>query len=141
MISDLTTHIARMNELPEALAERAVGILLNAADRQDAPLAKAVFRKIPGARVLSARVGAEIGAPTGEIARLIERTPGGRRHVVAQMFSALLAAGLGHDVISRILPQIGAWMLEQHGIDGLGNIGAVIAQDEADSAMAAVRAA
>jgi hypothetical protein len=31
-----------------------------------------MFRKVPGARVLAARTGDEIGAPTGEIARLID---------------------------------------------------------------------
>jgi len=141
MMNDLIAHIANASGLAEPDAQRALGILLNAADRQDAPLAAAVFRSVPGTRALAARTGAEIGAPTGEIARLIERTPGGRRRVVEHMFRALLDANLGHEHIGRVLPQIGLWMSENCGIEGVGQIGALIAQDGADAAAAAARAA
>ncbi|MBY9068464.1 hypothetical protein K1X12_16300 [Hyphomonas sp. WL0036] len=141
MMTDLIEHIANTNGLEAPLASKAFGILLNSADRQGAPLAEAVFRSIPGTRALSAQVGAEIGAPTGEIARLIERTPGGRRCVVEDMFSALLDAGLGHDGLARMLPVIGAWMKDTYGIEGMGTLSAIIAHDGETAAAAAARAA
>lgn len=141
MMNNLIAHIASTNDLEEALAERAFGILLNSADRQGAPLAEAVFRHIPGTRALSARVGAELGAPTGDIARLIERTPGGRRCVVEDMFGALLEAGLGHSGLARMLPVIGAWMQDTCGVEGLGQLSAIIAHDGEISMAAAARAA
>lgn len=134
MLNDLIAHIARATGLEEADARMALGILLNSADRQGAPLAEAVFRNLPGSRALSARVGSLIGAPTGEIARLIERTPGGRRCVVEQMFRALLDAGIDHTSTSRILPCIGAWMEAHYAVQGLGQIGALIAQEPASAA-------
>lgn len=141
MINDLIAHIAKANGLEENLARRALGIVLNGADRQGAPLAAAVFRTLPGARALAARTGSEIGAPTGEIARLIELTPGGRRRVVEHMFKALREAGLDHDAAGRLLPTIGSWMKETYGIDGLGHLGAIIAHDAETRPDAAVRAA
>lgn len=141
MMNDLIAHIARTNGLEAPLASQALGILLNAADRQGAPLAPAVFRTVPGTRALAARTGSDIGAPTGEIARLIELTPGGRRRVVEHMFAALRNAGIDHDATSRLLPAIGGWMKDTYGIDGLGQLGALIAHDGEISAAAAARAA
>lgn len=137
MLNDLIAHIAKTNGFEEPLARQALGILLNSADRQGAPLAEGVFRHIPGARALSAEIGAQIGAPTGEIARLIERTPGGRRCVVEDMFGALLAAGLGHDGLAKTLPAIGAWMYGTYGVSGLGQLSAIIAHDGVNAAAAA----
>ncbi len=141
MLTDLIAHIARTAGLGEPEARCAIGILLSSADRQGAPLAEAVFRQVPGSRTLAARSGAEHGAPTGEIARLIERTPGGRRCVVEQMFSALLQAGIDHTSTSRILPAIGVWMDENHGIAGLGQLGALIAHDTEEKVARAAFAA
>lgn len=141
MMNDLIEHIAKTSGLEELAAKQALGIVLNAAERQDAPLAAAVFRAVPGTRHLSARTGSDIGAPTGEIARLIELTPGGRRRVVEHMFSALHAAGIGHAEIATIPAEIGRWMAERHGLEGLGDLGAIIAQDAAETAVAPARAA
>lgn len=141
MINDLIAHIANTNGLEEPLARKALGILLNGADRQGAPLAAVTFRTVPGARALAALAGAEIGAPTGEIARLIELTPGGRRRVVEHMFGALRNAGIDHETMGRLLPSIGSWMHDVCGIEGLGQLGALIAYDAETAAAAAARAA
>ena len=141
MMIDLIAHIAKANGLAEPLAKQALGILLNGADRQGAPLAAAIFRTVPGTRALAARAGSDIGAPTGDIARLIELTPGGRRRVVEHMFAALRNAGIDHETTGRILPSIGAWMQETYGIEGLGLLGALIAHDSEAGAAAAARAA
>lgn len=141
MINDLIAHIANTNGLEEPLARKALGILLNGADRQGAPLAAVTFRTVPGARALAASAGAETGAPTGEIARLIELTPGGRRRVVEHMFGALRTAGIDHETMGRLLPSIGSWMHDVCGIEGLGQLGALIAYDAETAAAAAARAA
>lgn len=142
MMNDLTAHIAKANGLAEPLARHALGILLNCADRQGAPLASVMFRTIPGTRALAAAAGAEIGAPTGEIARMIELTPGGRRRVVEHMFGALRQAGIDHETMGRLLPSIGSWMHDVCGIEGMGQLGALIAHDGAEiAAAAAARAA
>lgn len=141
MLNELIAHIAKANGLGEPLAQRALGILLNGADRQGAMLAEAIFRNVPGSRALAARSGSEIGAPVGDIARLIELTPGGRRRVVEHMFGALRNAGIDHEAMGRILPSIGAWMQENYGIEGLGLISALIAHDSDTQASPAARAA
>lgn len=141
MINDLIAHIANANGLEESLARKALGILLNGADRQGASLAAVTFRTVPGARALAASAGAEMGAPTGEIARLIELTPGGRRRVVEHMFGALRTAGIDHETMGRLLPSIGGWMHDVCGIEGLGQLGALIAYDAETAAAAAARAA
>lgn len=141
MLNDLIAHIAKTNGLAEPVARQALGILLNGADRQGAPLGDAMFRHVPGSRVLAARAGSEIGAPTGEIARLIERTPGGRRCVVEHMLGALLKAGIDHQIMGRLLPYIGAWMQDVCGVQGMGQLGALIAHDGEGAAAAAARAA
>lgn len=127
MLNDLTAHLAKTNGLEEPLARQALGIILNGAERQDAPLAAIVFRHVPGSRALAARTGSEIGAPVGDIARLIEKTPGGRRCVVQSMLSALHAAGLGHEAIAGLLPSISGYMNTVFGIEGLGHLGDLIA--------------
>lgn len=123
MMIDLIVHIASSNGLATPVAERALGIVLNGAERQGSPLADIVFRKVPGARTLAARTGAEIGAPTGDIARLIEQTPGGRRYVNVSMISALQDAGLDHKAIGTLLPSIGSWMQSVHGMKDIGHLG------------------
>ncbi|MFN7054302.1 hypothetical protein [Hyphomonas sp.] len=140
MMTDLTAHIANTSGLGEPQARQALGIVLNAAERQDSALASTVFRAVPGARQLAARAGSDIGAPTGEIARLIEQTPGGRRRVVAQMFSALHALGLSHAEIAAIPGAIASWMQTHYGTSALTGLGSLIAHD-ADAAAAAAAAA
>ncbi len=140
MISDLTAHIAKTNSLADPIARQALGIVLNAAERQASPFAVAMFRTLPGARALSARTGSEIGAPTGEIARLIEQTPGGKRAVAQGMISSLQAIGLDHKDIGALLPAIADFMAERHGLTGFGHLGDLIGSDltlEARAAKAA----
>ncbi|MFN4225574.1 MAG: hypothetical protein ACK4HR_04595 [Hyphomonas sp.] len=123
MMNDLIVHIASSNGLAQPVAQRALGIVLNSAERQDSPLAEILFRIVPGARTLAARTGDEIGAPTGEIARLIEQTPGGRRYVNVSMISALQEAGLDHKAIGTLLPSIGSWMQSVYGMNDIGHLG------------------
>ena len=137
MMNDLIAHLAKSGGLAEPTARQALGIFLNAAERQNAPLARAVFRAVPGTRQLAARAGSDIGAPVGDIARLIEQTPGGRRRVVEHMFSALHDTGLGHAEIARLPTEVGNWMAGRYGQTGLGDLGAIIAHDREPAAAAA----
>jgi len=129
MLNDITSHLAKNNGLSEETAKQALGIVLNAAERQQSPFADAMFKTIPGARALSARTGSEIGAPTGIIARLIEQTPGGKRTVAQAMITALHTIGLDHKAIGQLLPGISTYMDEQHGLTGFGHLGDLIGSD------------
>ena len=141
MLNDLIAHIAKTNGLVDSIAKQALGIILNAAERQGSPAAPVMFRTIPGARILAARTGSEIGAPVGEIARLIEQTPGGRRLVAVEMIATLHRIGLDHIAIGNLLPTIGGWMERTHGIEGFAHIGDLVAHDDAALDLAAARAA
>lgn len=129
MLKNLIKATADAAGLTQTKAREALGIVLNTAERQGSPLAETVFQKMPGARTLSATTGADHGASTGAIARLIEQTPGGRRHVAENMFTALHKAGLGHTEISRLLPAIGAYMRETYGLESFGHIGDLVVVD------------
>ncbi len=141
MLNDLMAHIAKTNGLADSIAKQALGIILNAADRQGSPAATVMFRTIPGARTLAARTGSEIGAPVGEIARLIEQTPGGRRLVAIEMIASLHRIGLDHAAIGHLLPAIGGWMERTHGLEGFGHLGDLIAHEPVAKDIAAARAA
>jgi len=140
MLNQITSHIARQNELAEDTARTALGIVLNAAERQDSPFATAMFKTVPGARALSARTGSAIGAPTGAIARLIEQTPGGKRVVAQSMITELHKIGLDHKAIGQLLPCISSYMDEHHGLVGFGHLGDLIGSD-LDAVAAAAQAA
>ncbi|MEZ6001709.1 hypothetical protein [Hyphomonas sp.] len=129
MMNDLTAHIAKTSGLADPIAKQALGIVLNAAERQASPFATAMFTTIPGARALSARTGSELGAPVGEIARMIEQTPGGKRRVAREMITALHAIGLDHKHIGALLPAISSHMEEVHGLTGFGHLGDLIGSD------------
>ena len=141
MIIDLIAHLATCNGLGDNQAKRALGIVLNGAERQGSPLADILFRKVPGARILAAQTGAEIGAPTGEIARLIEQTPGGRRRVALSMISALQDAGLDHKAIGTLLPSIGSWMQSVYGMKDIGHLGDLMSHAGSPARGKEVRAA
>lgn len=141
MMIDLIAHIATRNGLADTASKQALGIVLNGAERQGSPLAEVMFKKIPGARVLAARTGVEIGAPTGEIARLIEQTPGGRRRVALSMISALQDAGLDHKAIGNLLPSIGSWMQSVHGMNDFGHLGDLMSHADSPVRGEEVRAA
>ena len=140
MLNDLTAHLARHNGLSEEIARKALGLVLNAAERQASPFATSVFRTIPGARALSARPGSDIGAPIGEVARMIEQTPGGKLVVAQSMISELHKIGLDHKAIGQLLPSISVYMDEQHGLVGFGHLGDLIGSD-LDAIAAAAAAA
>ncbi|MBO6690252.1 MAG: hypothetical protein NXH70_06810 [Hyphomonas sp.] len=129
MLKNMIKTCADDTGLTQIKAREAVGIVLNTAERQGSPLAEAVFRKMPGARTLSATTGADHGAATGVIARLIEQTPGGRRHVGEGMFASLHKAGLGHKQISQLLPAISKYMQITYGMEAFGHIGDLVVAD------------
>ncbi len=123
MLTDLIAHIAKINGLADPIAKQALGVVLNAADRQSSPFATALFKTVPGARTLAARTGAETGAPTGEIARLIEQTPGGKLIVIQSMISNLHKLGLDHAAIGRLLPSISDFAAKTYSLTGFGHLG------------------
>ena len=129
MLRDLIRHVATQTGLTQAKTREALGVIFNAAERQGSPFAEALFKRMPGARTLSARTGSEIGAPNGVIARLIEQTPGGRRNVAAAMIVELQARELGHKQIGAILPAIAGFAEEHYGITGFGHLGDLIGSD------------
>lgn len=129
MLRDLIRHVATETGTSQATARDALGIIFNAAERQGSPFADALFKRLPGARTLSARTGSEIGAPNGTIARLIEQTPGGRRCVAGLMVSKLQEAGLGHGEIGKILPAIAGFAEKTYGISGFGHLGDLLGGD------------
>lgn len=116
-------HIADETGMSHKQSRAALGIVLNAAERQGASIARQVYEQLPGARTLSARMGAETGAATGLVARLIEQTPGGKRHVAEQMLRDLQAAGLGHAEIGALFPAIGRFVESAFGVSGVGHLG------------------
>lgn len=142
MLIDLVKHVESKTGLPQAKARAALGILFNAADRQSAPMAEQIFNTVPGARTLSAQIGHEIGAATGDIARLIEKTPGGRRYVTSQMIRSLHNIGLGHETIGQIFTAVSAHMQNVHGMQNFGTLGDFLgtAASENDAAAGSIAA-
>ncbi len=123
MLSGFVKHVSKTTGLPLKTAEAAIGIVLNAADRQGAPMADEIFERVPGARTLAAQMGSQIGAATGVIARLIERTPGGRMAVAEQVIRDLHKEGLGNKEIGRLFPAIGKYAESAFGVSGVGHLG------------------
>jgi len=123
MLDAFVKHISKSIGMPAEKVEAAIGIVLNAADRQGAPIADKIFERVPGARVLAANMGAQVGAATGVIARLIERTPGGRMAVAEQVIRDLHKQGLGNKEIGRLFPAIGKYAESTFGVTGVGHLG------------------
>ena len=141
MLKNLIKTCADNTGMTQVKAREALGIVLNTAERQGSPLAEAIFRKMPGARTLSATTGADHGAVTSVIARLIEQTPGGRRHVGEGMFTSLHKAGLGHKEISQLLPSISNYMQITYGMEAFGHLGDLVVADMLTGAKATAVAA
>ncbi len=141
MLKNLIKTCADTTGLTQSKTREALGIVLNTAERQGSPLAEAIFRKMPGARTLSATTGAEQGAATSVIARLIEQTPGGRRHVGEGMFTSLHKAGLGHKQISQLLPAISKYMQITYGMEAFGHLGDLVVADMLTAKQGAAAAA
>jgi hypothetical protein len=123
MLNAFVKHVSKSTGLSAEQAEAAIGIVLNAADRQGAPIADEIFERIPGARTLAAQMGSRVGAATGVIARLIERTPGGRMAVAEQVIRDLQKRGLGNKEIGRLFPAIGNYAESAFGVTGVGHLG------------------
>jgi hypothetical protein len=123
MLNRLIQHVASSAGLSIPQARQALGVVLNAGERQGSALADLICREVPGARTLAAETGADFGAATGAIARLIEQTPGGRRLVFETMVMRLHAAGLGHDQVSALLPALGSYARSVLGVEMAGDLG------------------
>lgn len=123
MLAEFVQHIALETGLTPKDARAALGIVLNAADRQGSAYAQDIFEKVAGARPLAAKMAAETGAATGVIARLIEQTPGGRSEVVQQMLNSLRKIGLGPNQIGALFPAISSFASSEFGIRGIGHLG------------------
>ena len=74
---------------------------------------------------------ATTGAATGLIARMIERTPGGRSEVAFQMIRDLQCAGLGHTEISALLPSVAGFAKANLGFASEGHLGDFLCASEA----------
>ena len=131
MLKEYVDHVAEETGLNEEEARAALGIVLNAADRQGAAYAELVFRKVPGARTLAAKSGANVGAATGLIARLIERTPGGQSAVAFQMVRDLQKLGLTHHQIGVMFPVVAVFARERLGFKASGHLGDFLGSGEA----------
>lgn len=123
MLNAFINQVSKASGLSQSKAEAAIGIVLNAAERQGAPIADEIFERVPGARTLAATMGGQVGAPTGVLARLIERTPGGRQAVVERLVEDLHAQGLGPNEIGRLFPAIGKFSETAFGVSGVGHLG------------------
>ncbi len=141
MFNDLIRHVAGEAGLSQDKTKAALGIILNAADRQGSPFAAALFGQLPGARTYAAETGARIGAPTGAVARMIERTPGGKRFVASSMIRELHAIGLDHKEVGSILPAVSTYAETTFQITGFGHLGDLLGSDmDAEQAFSAVAA-
>ncbi len=134
MLTELVKHVAAQAGLTQNQASAAVGVILNASDRQGAALAAMIFERIPGARTLAAEMGAHAGAPSGVIARLIERTPGGRVAVLHQTMRALHEQGLGSRQVGAILPAISDFCEVRLGLGGAASLGDMFGSATAERA-------
>ncbi|MEE9379907.1 MAG: hypothetical protein V3V03_00740 [Hyphomonadaceae bacterium] len=140
MLKNLIKDVAKEAGITQAKARLALGVIFNAAERQGSPMAEAVYTKMPGVRTLAAKTGAENGAASGVIARLIEQTPGGRRYVAANMIRDLHGIDLGHKEIGKLLPSIAKYLEGTYEMTGFGHLGDIIGTDmdaDADIAVAA----
>ena len=137
MLTEFVKHVAAQAGLTQNQAAAAIGVILNASDRQGAVLAEMIFERIPGARTLAAETGAQTGAPSGVIARLIERTPGGRMSVLHQTMRALHDQGLGSRQIGAILPAISDFCEVRLGLGGVASLGDMFGAATANSARSA----
>ncbi len=141
MLKNLIKTTATAANLTQVKARQAVGIVLSAADSQGAPMAEKVFSRMPAARTLAADSARETGAGVGEIARLIEQTPGGRRYVSQRMFSRLHKVGLDHTQIAALLPAIGDYMRQTYQMDAVGHLGDLIVAEPGTATRATAVAA
>ncbi len=127
-------HVATATGLSLKCAENALGIVLNASDRQGSVFVAQLYKKLPAARSLATRAGKATGAATGELARLIEQTPGGRMAVATGMIRNLQKAGLGHAEISGLFPAISSFCEDTFGLTGFGHLGDLLGTRGPDAA-------
>lgn len=137
MLNKLVDHVANEAGLSREQAQAALGVVLNAADRQGAEIAEKIFTSIPGARTLAAQSGASVGAATGLIARMIERTPGGRAEVAFKMVRDLQVAGLGHAQIAGLPGAIAVFAQRHLGLRVEGHLGDFLGASQALDAVSA----
>ena len=132
MLKDLIRHTAKKTGLSQASAREALGIVLNASERQGSVFTTELYKKMPAAQTLADETGAAIGAATGEIALLIEQTPGGRMAVATRMIRNLQKAGLGHSQISGLFPAVSTFCEKKYGLKGFGHLGDLLGSGKED---------
>lgn len=123
MLKDLIDAVATDTGMSKTTTRQALGIVLNASERQGSTFTRELYKKMPGARTLAAKTGDEIGAATGTIARLIEQTPGGRMAVATTMIRNLQKAGLGHSEIAGIFPAVSDFCKTRYNLTGFAHLG------------------
>ena len=131
MLKDLIKHVSSGTGLSQTQARSALGIVLNASERQGSSFTDELFRKMPEARDLADTAGEKAGAAVGVIARLIEQTPGGRMAVATSMIRNLQKDGLGHTEIAGLFPAIGGYCEKTYGLKGFGHLGDLLGNQRA----------
>ena len=123
MLKDLVKTVSTETGMTQKATRKALGIVLNASERQGSEFTTKLYQKLPGARTLAAKAGDDTGAASGVIARLIEQTPGGRMAVATTMIRNLQKAGLGHSEIAGMFPAISNFCDEKYGLKGFAHLG------------------
>ena len=131
MLNSLIAEASERADIDDATARRAIGIVLNAAERQGSEMIETVFADFPEARRLSVVTARDEQTPVGSIARLIEQTPGGRRHVALDMISRLHKLGLGHKAVAEIMAATGASLGSHQSTSESGLLAELFESDEA----------
>lgn len=131
MLKDLVKAVSSETGMTQKATRNALGIVLNASERQGSVFTTELYKKIPGARTLAAKAGDETGAATGVIARLIEQTPGGRMAVATTMIRNLQKAGLGHNEIAGIFPAVSQFCETKYGLKGFAHLGDLLGSADA----------
>jgi hypothetical protein len=120
MLQSVIDDIASRCRIPADIAEKALGSLIAASERQGAPFSSAILSAAPDARRLADAAMAD--APRGALARLIERTPGGRVAVIQQMLTQLRQLGLGPNDTGALISAAAEACATHLGVAGL-NLG------------------
>ena len=132
MLKHLIRHVAQTTGLNGQTSRAALGILLSASDRQGSPFMKELNQRFPAVRKLVNQSRQVYGGAKGEIAQLIEQTPGGRMAVATTMIRNLQKAGLGHSEIAGIFPAVSSFCEEKYGLKGFGHLGDLLGNGKAE---------
>lgn len=138
MLKHLIRHVAQTAGLNGQTSRAALGILLSASDRQGSPFMKELNQRFPAVRKLVNQSRQVYGGAKGEIAQLIEQTPGGRMAVATTMIRNLQNLGLSHQQIAGLFPAVSSYYETNYGIKGFAHLGDLLGGGEAVEASKAV---